>query len=492
MRFNKKRLSGLFFKILPIVIILIFFGAYGTLSIVRHNNYQSFGYDLGINSQTVWKYSNFQTPISTISSLPDKPKYYQHVELVYALVAPFYWIWESRKMLLLVEIGFICSSSLAVFLLARSKKLKYSLSIVVMLGFLTFYGVQNAVWFDVHSSSFAAAFLAWFLYFFSSKKIKSALLFFILAITAKENIAFITLFIGIMYLIARRDKYSLLITVFSFIYLFFIFFIYFPHIVDINYVYQNESGILSNLNPLYFINTTEKIHTIFYTLFSAGFIPLLLPFTLIPMVADLGTYFVIGSELPGAQGLFMHYRITLAPLLSWAIIITIVKFKKLNNKYTAIYLLICLAITQYTLHLPLSYLSKKWFWTEPAAVKDINYVIKNYLPNAASVVSQNNITPHISHRNNIYTLYPEKKKFEDSSFCGNVECDWFRWYKNQEYLIVDKSIDWDARHLLTDRENYIKGLENLENAGIVERYREKGNTVLYKIVKNPEIRSLSD
>ena len=182
----------------------------------------------------------------------------------------------------------------------------------------------------------------------------------------------------------------------------------------------------------------------------------------------------------------MHYRITLAPLLSLATIVTIVKFKKLNSKYTAIYLFICLAIIQYSLHLPLSYLSKKWFWTEPASVKDINYVILNYLPREASVVSQNNITPHISHRNNIYTLYPEKKKFSGSSICGNIECDWFRWYSNPEFLIVDTSSDWDARHLLIDRENYIKGLENIEKAGAIEIYKKRGNTILYKIKSNPK------
>ena len=55
---------------MPYIICFLFFVAYATLSIVRHNHYQSFGYDLGINDQLVWKYSTLQWPITTIDPFP--------------------------------------------------------------------------------------------------------------------------------------------------------------------------------------------------------------------------------------------------------------------------------------------------------------------------------------------------------------------------------------------------------------------------------------
>jgi hypothetical protein len=76
---------------------------------------------------------------------------------------------------------------------------------------------------------------------------------------------------------------------------------------------------------------------------------------------------------------------------------------------------------QYYLYLPLSYLTKYWFWHQPSAVKTINFVKNNknnYLPKTALVVAQNNIFPHISHRDKIYSLYPEKKTFTKNSPCG--------------------------------------------------------------------------
>src|SRR5262249_21008165 len=95
------------------------------------------------------------------------------------------------------------------------------------------------------------------------------------------------------------------------------------------------------------------------------------------------------------------------------------------------------------------------------------------------------ITPHISQRDKIYTLYPEKKTFTNTSVCGEKLCDWFRWDGNPKYLFVDTSDMWDARHLLIDRPLFLKGLTNIEKAGIVARYKEIGTTILYKINKNP-------
>lgn len=214
------------------------------------------------------------------------------------------------------------------------------------------------------------------------------------------------------------------------------------------------------------------------------FLPLLNPLTLIPALGDLWNYFVIASNLKASQGLFLHYRITLAPLMAWSTILTIYKYKFLKKWYIYIFLLVCPLVLQYQLHLPLSYLTKPWFWSEPQSIKNINEVI-TYIPENASVVSQNNITPHISHRNNIFTLWPEKKSFSTNSPCSEKNCDWFHWAGNPQYLIIETSQEWDIRHFLADRINYINGIKNLEKTGVIEISKKVGNAVLYNIKKNP-------
>ncbi len=470
--------------LLAISICLVFFAAYSTLSIVRHIHYESYGFDLGINDQTVWRYSRFEAPLTTIDPYPDRTKLATHVELVYALVSPAYWIWPARKMLLLVSAFAVCSGGLAAFLLAKHRLKNTFISFSVMFSYLMFYGLQNAIWFDVHSSNFAAAFLMWFIYFLDAKKTRGAILFFFLAITAKENIALYTLVLSLLYLIRRRTKIIVFFITASVLYLFFIYFIYFPHIINLPYLYQNKSGILSNLNPYYLINTREKIVTIFYSFASYGFLPLLNPLTLPLIFAHFTTFFVIASDLPGAQGLYGHYRVTLAPLFVWSTIVTLGTFRFLNNKYVALYLLFCSILLQYFLHLPLSYLSKEWFWKKTVAETYINTLIEKYLPPDASVASQNNITPHISHRDKIYTLYYDKKDFSSNSPCGSPKCDWFRWFSSPEFLIVDVSENWDARHLLIDRPVFLKALSNMERADVIRIYKQVGTAKLYKIIKS--------
>ena len=180
--------------IFAIFLCVSFFLAYSTLSVVRHNHYGSFGYDLGINNQVVWRYSTFQPPIATTAPYPDKPKLVTHVEVIYALIAPAYWIWSTARMLLLVEAAFLIAGGMAIFLLARDRKLTAPVSMSILFSYLTFFGLQNAMWFDVHSASFGAAFISWLVYFLHKNHRVGVVIFFLVAITAKENIAFITFF----------------------------------------------------------------------------------------------------------------------------------------------------------------------------------------------------------------------------------------------------------------------------------------------------------
>lgn len=468
--------------LLAFFICLTFFAAFSTLSIIRHLHYESYGFDLGINDQTVWRYSKFEAPLTTIDPFPDRTKLDAHVELVYALIAPFYWVWPARKMLLLVSAFTVCSGAFAAFLYSQKRLKNYFLSFALMLSYLMFYGLQNAVWFDVHSSNFAASFLMWFIYFLDRKRAKWAILFFFLAITAKENIALYTLTLSLLYLIRRRSKLILFFAITSIAYLFFIYFIYFPHIVKVSYLYSNKAGILSNLNPFFLVNTREKIMTIFYSFASFGFLPLLNPLTLPLIFAHFTTFFVIASDLPGAQGLYGHYRVTLAPLFVWSSVVTIGTFRFLNNKYIALYLVVCTLFLQYFLHLPLSYITKEWFWEKPAAETYINTLIDKYLPPDASVVSQNNITPHISHRDQIYTLYYDIKDFPTNTPCSAPKCEWLHWFSNPEFLIVDVSSGWDARHLLVDRPQFIQALNNMEHANAIRLYKQVGTAKLYKVI----------
>lgn len=343
-----------------------------------------------------------------------------------------------------------------------------------------FYGVQNALWFDVHSTVFGTSFLAWFIYFLDNKNLRASLITFFLVISCKENYAGMTLLISTVYLLYRREKRQLLFMGLSCLYLLIVFGFYFPSIGG--YRFQSKQGLLGGISVFDFFSTTEKIEVIGYTFAWTGLLSLLQPLFLLPIIGNLASYFILGRDVSTAQGLFLQYRVELAPLLFLGTIYGIKRIKLLNNVWIGFYILLCAFIFQYAMHLPLSYLSKEWFWKEPASVKNINEII-NLLPKNASVVAQNNIVPHISNRDSIFILYPTTKDFVENSPCGKKSCNWLSWVGNPEFLIVDISTDWDERSFLINRESFMDGLKNLEKNNVIVKYREKENAFLYKIVK---------
>lgn len=474
---------------IAIFICFLFFVAYTTLALVKHYHFLS-GYDLAIVDQAVWKYSQFKVPITTIHSYAFTSLLADHVEIIYILLAPFYWIYNNSVTLIVLQTLFVSFSGIPVYLLARNRKLPTVLSLALLISYLSFYGVQNAIWSDVHSLAFGAAFLPWFIYFLYKNEKWRIFASLILALISKEDIGLLTFFVGLVYFVTTGKKIALITMAVSALYVFGILYIYFPYFTQDDYRYAAEGGLFSDIKISYLYDTTDKLQVYFYSLGWFGFVPLLAPFYLLPAFADIGHYFVFGhAVVTSAQGLFMHYRISLAVLLAWPVIIVFGKilssrYKKYFNVYVlSAYIFISAVIFQYLLHAPLSYLSKQWFWTKPQAVSNINYLIKDLPPNA-SVVSQNNITPHIAHRDNIFTLWPETRGFTKDSPCRKLVCRWFRWAGDPEFMIVDTSPDWDARHFLANREDFVAGIQSLEKSGIIRKYKQRGNAVIYMVLNN--------
>ncbi|HVZ12326.1 MAG TPA: DUF2079 domain-containing protein [Patescibacteria group bacterium] len=475
MRFKKQiNLASL----TPILICLIFFVLYCTLATIKHAHFIS-GYDLAVVDQAIWKYSQFKTPIATIHSYFDTPIYFDHLEPIFIILSPLYWINPNTYTLITLQVLAVIASGYAVYLLAKDKKIPDHLSIALLINYLAFYGIQNAIWADVHSLVFAIPFLSFYIYFLETENYKWAIVPFLFAIFCKEDIALFTLLIALIQYIITKNKKMFYFIAGSLLYLSFVFIIFFPHFTN-GYRFQNANGIFSGIKLSNFYNSSDKQQAIFFSLANYGFIPIGAPVYLLLFLADLAHYFVLGNRyVSDAQGLFLHYRGTIALFLSWPTIIVLSKYKK-YSKYLAFYLILCTIIIQYFLHLPLSYLTKSWFWKTPESVNSTNIAIKK-IPAGAKLATQVNIAAHTSHRDFTYTLWPTTKEFKRKSPCGNTVCDWFRIGKQVDYILVDTSTDWDARYFLEDRQKFINAIQNLEKTKTIKPIFRQNTTYLFKV-----------
>lgn len=464
---------------IPTLILLFFLTCYLLLALIKHYSYLS-GYDLSVIDQAIWKYSQFKIPITTTHVYFDTPVYYDHLELIFLLISPLYWLFNTVATLIVLQVFSVIASGVAVYLLAKKYNLNYFLQNCILISYLSFFGLQFAIWSDVHSLVFGVCFLSFFLYLLELKKARLTFIFLILAIISKEDVALLTLLISSIYFITHKDRTAFICIVISSMYLFFIFFFYFPQVLPNGYRFAGNKGLLGDINPSYLIDSIDKQKTFLYSLGWFGFIPLLSPLHLIPFLGDLAHYFVIGRVAIRTDGIFLHYRSSVGLLLVWPTIIAISKIKKLNNAYTGLYLLLFAAFFQYYLHLPLSYLSKKYFWSIPPETKNINRIIK-LIPKNASVVTQNNIAVHLTHRDEIYTLFPYLRDFKNSSPCGLSTCRWFRVGGNPKYLLIDTGSSWNSLHFLGSRDDFMNGIVNLEKNQNISIIKQIGTSKLYKI-----------
>ncbi len=462
-------------------ICLTFFLAYMTLAVGKHLSFQS-GYDLSIIDQAVWKYAHFKNPITTTHVYYDTPIYIDHLEIILIIISPLYYIFDSAITLIVLQVVSVIASGIAVFLLARKYKIARTLAHALLVSYYAFFGIQFAIWADVHTLVFAVGFMSYFLYFLETKRNKLALLFLVLAIICKEDIALLTLLISSIFIIKEKQRTAIIAACVSLFYLLILFFIYFPTVLPEGYRFGNSSGLLSDVNPIYLIDSAEKQKTILYSLGWFGFIPLLYPIGVIPFIGDLAHYFVLGKGVIRTEDIFLHYRSTVGLLLIWPTIIAISKVKFLNNWKTALYLLLCAAFLQYYLHLPLSYLSKKWFWQERVEIANINHLLKK-IPENASVATHNNIAVHLTHRDEIYGLFPMQRDFKSNSPCGTTSCGWFRVGGDPKFLFYDKGSNFNALHYLTGREEFFETISNLEKNGNIQLIEHKDTSYLYRIIK---------
>jgi uncharacterized membrane protein len=86
------------------------------LGAIRHTNYGTFGFDLGIYDQGIWLLSRFKDPFVTVRGLD---LFGHHTNFILLLLVPFYWLGAGPLFLLVVQVVAQGLGAVAIYLLAR-------------------------------------------------------------------------------------------------------------------------------------------------------------------------------------------------------------------------------------------------------------------------------------------------------------------------------------------------------------------------------------
>ena len=179
------------------------FFAYMTLSLRLHQRMLSNAFDLGIFEQVIRSYADGHLPVSEVKG-PDFPVLGDHFHPVLALVAPFYRLWPSPTVLLVVQAALIAASVLPLALWVR-RALGSGAAAVVGGCYGLSWGIASAVGVDFHEVAFAVPLLACSLAALGSGRSRAAAYWALPLLLVKEDLGLTVAVIGVL-ILRRGDR----------------------------------------------------------------------------------------------------------------------------------------------------------------------------------------------------------------------------------------------------------------------------------------------
>lgn len=460
--------------------ILILTILYSVLSVVRHNHFQSTATDLGIYDQAVWQYSQFIWPYNTVK---DRFILGDHLTLTLPFAAPLFWLWDDVRMLLIFQAVFISMSVYAAYKLVRLRRHTPFESLCLSFIYSLFYGIQYGIFFDFHPVLFAVGAIPWLLYFLESKRAKLFIATLLFILLTQENMGLAIAGLGCIYVFRKQYRKLGMGYIIGGIAL---------ALLSIKIVglfsptgYQYTPRIITD--PVLFIrelfNAPDKQLVWLYSLSAFSFLPMFSFGAMLAVLMDLAQYFTTGPDIARMWSPFLHHRAILAPflLLGTLEVLAFLKRKHINITIIVILLVISALIQQFVFHYPLNKLAKSEYWKAEGWMSDNRKMIAT-IPDSLSLATQQSLVPHLSHRRDIYLVWPRLHDFPEKP-CGETTCWWLDFNPRADYLLIDTHPDEWITMLLETPEHVESALDNMEKLGKITLTQKINDIRLYKILK---------
>jgi len=443
---------------------------YATLSVVRHDHFQSTATDLGIYDQAVWQYSKFVWPYNTVK---DRFILGDHLTLTLPLLAPLFWIWNDARALLVLQAVWISISVLAVYKLVRLRKFSPLVAFCISFIYSLFYGIQYGIFFDFHPVLLAVGLIPWMLYFLEAKKTKLFIGSLILLLLTQENMGLAVASLGCIYFFKKEYRKLSIGFILGGIVLTLISMKIVASFSPVGYQYTPHIPAQASQFIQQLCDTSDKKLVWLYSLSAFSFLPLLSPGAMLAVIVDLAQYFVTGPEVARMWSPFLHHRAILAPflLLGMLDVLGFLAKRKINITAIALFLVASCLVQQYIFHYPLNKLTKSEYWHVDSWITDDNTMLAT-IPPSMSIAAQQSLVPHLTHRKNIYLVWP---RVHDAGW-------WLDFDSKADYLLIDNHPGIWLTMSLETHDHIAEALTNMEKLNKITLVRKINDIELYKII----------
>jgi uncharacterized membrane protein len=476
--FNKIRLCASripridLFLLIVLIAILLYGSIFSYFTILKHNVFQSYAWDLGLFNQALYTTLHNGKLLYYTAELYFSPTgsfFAVHFSPILFFVLPFYAIYSSPTTLLVIQSFALALGAIPLYLLSKKLLNSNKAACILALIYLLYPALQGANWFDFHTPALFPFMFFFLCYFMVTKRWKFYFSFVLFTLMIQEQAVFAVLVITIFYFLRSKSLKSLfkfskplkmtenLASTITLLMcgVYYAFSIYVKSFFAVNPKYvellkatsaYSVLGVKGDplLFPFYVLSNPQNgfnalmydsVIKVFYIFLLFG--PLLFVSfrsKLVIGILALLSLFLFSNYRPYYE-IGNQYPLYVLPLIFIAAIYGLKKFQIRNHMRILKIMLIVTLLFTITVS-PLSPLATPllkegalWYpevgFTMSENSVSLNALV-NQIPPNASVLAQNHVFPHVSSRINAYVL----PLFNDTDYVGFL-------MNNSEYILID-------------------------------------------------------
>jgi uncharacterized membrane protein len=464
--------------ILAIIFLTLFFILFTTIALHRFWQYSAWYYDFGIFYQAIFSVSQGKEPIIDHFIFHNKNILGDHFHPFIFILSPLLLLFPQAETILIAQTLFITLSGFFIYLTAQHILKNKHESLAILIIYLSFIGLHNALITEFHAITLLPLPLSIFFYAMVSKKKLLYTISFLAILLTKETTFIIPAFFGLYIALKNKDewkKIGIKTTIFSTLYGIIIIKYIMPFFSGMDHMYIKEA-----VNDFSWQKLIDpfKLQLIFKTWMSFGFLPIFAPEILPPVIANWISRFISQG---GRSDLGMHYNAEVAPTLALS---TIIGFKRLKygiHKYSqnkpllknlikiksnSLALMVLWILTGVSVFLsvtlfnsPIKLAFNHAFYQHTQNFKFLDKLISN-IPQDGIVMAQHNIAGKLAYRK-VYILRDNYKDY------------------NPDYIVIDTRLGQEPNNFL-GLKSFEKIVNKLKNDPEYYLYYDQGEQRIYK------------
>ena len=470
--------------------VLIYGVVFSYFTVLKHNIFQSYAWDLGTFDQALYTTLHGRFLYYTAELYVNLSGCYfaQHISPLLLLLLPFYAISPSAVTLLVIKSFVLAIAAVPLYLSAQRELGSRKISTILAVLYLMYPALQGANWFDFQPQAFLPLFIFSSYYFLRTRRWMPYFLSTVLALMVEEHISII-IFVLSFFILLRDRKHLfqsfrerelnearvLAITMILCV-VWFIVAIYWKGTFPINQQYieiykaTNNFSVLGLsgdplLLPIYILFNPQRVWSALLYDYPIKFFYLTLlfgPLLFMPFRSKLclGAFLLLAPFLLSNAWLYYtigaHYPLYILPVIFLAEIDAVKKIHfdartpllKTALVVSLIFMVSTSPISPVTASFGLGSGKQSFLWYPALTLvmdrnsESLNKLI-SLIPRDASVLTQNNIFPHVSNRLDAYVL-PVIPSFEnDTKYVTDLT-------GKSDYILLNTAMDQHAS-LVFDR-----------------------------------------